>query len=95
MHLTRMLANEFAENGIKVRVNSVAPGVFPSEMTAKESDANQKSHIPKEKYADKVPAQRPGNDVDMAQAVLFTTLNQYVNGQHIVVDGGYTLAAGM
>lgn len=94
IHLNRMLANEIAENGIKVRINSIAPGVFPSEMTAGDSDANQKSFIPKDKYADKVPAQRPGNDRDMGQAVLFVATNQYLNGQTVVVDGGYTLSAG-
>ncbi|KUI54244.1 Rhamnolipids biosynthesis 3-oxoacyl-[acyl-carrier-protein] reductase [Cytospora mali] len=95
IHLTRMLASEIQQNGHKIRVNSLAPGVFPSEMTAGESDEYQKSHIPKEKYASKVPAARPGRDVDMAQAVLFAVTNQYLNGQNFAVDGGYTLAAGL
>lgn len=62
-------------------------------MTAGESDANQKSSIPKDKYA-KVPAKRPGNDRDMASAILFAATNQYLNGQIVTVDGGYTLSAG-
>ncbi|KAK3367242.1 hypothetical protein B0T24DRAFT_581834 [Lasiosphaeria ovina] len=95
VHLTRMLSAEIAENGHKIRVNSIAPGVFPSEMTAQESDEFQKSHIPREKYAKKVPAARPGRDVDMAQAVLMLAANQYLNGQTIAVDGGYTVAAGL
>ena len=95
IHLNRMLANEIAENGLKIRVNSIAPGVFPSEMTAGDSGANQKSAIPKDKYADKVPARRPGNDRDMASAILFAATNQYFNGQTVTVDGGYTLAAGL
>ncbi|KAK4148868.1 hypothetical protein C8A00DRAFT_47400 [Chaetomidium leptoderma] len=93
-HLTRMLAAEVAAAGHKVRVNALAPGVFPSEMTAGESDEFQKSHIDKDKYKDKVPAGRPGRDVDMAQAVLGLVCNQYIDGQTLVVDGGYTLAAG-
>lgn len=32
IHLTRMLATTFAQT--KVRVNSIAPGVFPSEVSA-------------------------------------------------------------
>lgn len=93
-HVTRMLANEIASNELKIRVNAIAPGVYPSEMTAGESGEDQKSHIPKEKFEGKVPAQRPGKDEDMAGAVLFAAANQYLNGQIIVVDGGYTLAAG-
>jgi NAD(P)-dependent dehydrogenase (short-subunit alcohol dehydrogenase family) len=112
IHLNRMLANEVAENGLKIRINSIAPGVFPSEMTAGGSGENQKSYVPKgpytmhlnvrifaniikDKYADKVPAARPGNDRDMGNAVLFVATNQYLNGQTVTVDGGYTLAAGL
>lgn len=95
IHLTRILASEIASNGHKIRVNSLAPGVFPSEMTAGESDEYQKSHIPKEKYESKVPAGRPGRDVDMAQGALFAVTNQYLNGQNFAIDGGYTLSAGL
>ncbi|KAJ5883071.1 uncharacterized protein N7473_009957 [Penicillium subrubescens] len=94
IHLTKMLAHEIADSGLKIRVNNIAPGVFPSEMTAKESDDKQKSELSKEKYESKVPAGRPGKDEDMAGAVLFTVSNQYLNGQTIVVDGGYVLATG-
>jgi len=94
IHLTKMLASEIAENGLKIRVNGIAPGVFPSEMTAGgESGEDQKSHIEKEKYV-KVPARRPGKDQDMAGAILFAASNQYLNGQTVAVDGGYILHAG-
>jgi NAD(P)-dependent dehydrogenase (short-subunit alcohol dehydrogenase family) len=94
IHLTRMLANTVASNNFKIRINSISPGVFPSEMTAEESGEDQKSHIPKEKYADKLPAGRPGKDEDMARVVIFLVVEQYINGQNIAVDGGYTLAEG-
>lgn len=93
IHLTKLLASEIANNGIKIRVNSIAPGVFPSEMTTGESKDNQKSELPKEKY-DHLPSRRPGNDRDMANAILFTVTNQYLNGQTIPVDGGYLLKFG-
>jgi NAD(P)-dependent dehydrogenase (short-subunit alcohol dehydrogenase family) len=94
IHLTKMLAHEVMSSNLKIRVNNIAPGVFPSEMTTSESDEKQKSAIPKEKYEEKVPASRPGKDEDMASTVLFAATNQYLNGQTVVVDGGYVLAAG-
>jgi len=93
LHLSRMLANVVAQNGFKIRINSISPGVFPSEMTAGESGEDQKSHIEKEKY-EKVPARRPGKDEDMARAVIHLVVNQYVNGHNELVDGGYSLIDG-
>jgi len=94
IHLNKMLAAEIAKNGIKVRINSIAPGVFPSEMTTGESrDDNQKSEMPKEKK-EGLPSQRPGNDRDMAAAILFVVGCQYLNGQTVTVDGGYAIQAG-
>ncbi|KAH8690785.1 short chain dehydrogenase/reductase family [Talaromyces proteolyticus] len=94
IHLTKMLAHEITSSGLKIRINNIAPGVFPSEMTAHESDEAQKSSLPKERYENKIPAGRPGNDKDMGNAVLYAATNQYVNGQTIVVDGGYVLSTG-
>ena len=94
IHLTKMLAYEIVSSKLKLRINNIAPGVFPTEMTTDGSDEKQKSKIPKEKFEGKIPAGRPGKDEDMASAVLFTVSNQYVNGQTIVVDGGYLLEAG-
>lgn len=85
IHLTTLLSQELRRNAVNVRVNSVAPGYFPSEMTAKEeSDESNKSKIPTgDDYGEKkgVPAGRPGNDKDMAQAVLMLACNQYAYGQ--------------
>lgn len=69
-------------------------GVYPSEMTTSESGEDQKSHIPKENFEGKVPANRPGTELDMASAVIFVATNQYLNGQTLSVDGGYVLKAG-
>ena len=92
-HVTKMLASEICNQGIKIRINAIAPGVFPSEMTAQESGDDQKSALPKEKYAH-LPSGRPGHDRDMANAVLFAATNQYLNGQVFAVDGGYLLKFG-
>ena len=88
-HLSKMMSKEFAKFG--VRVNSIAPGYFPSEMTAKESDERNKSEMPDEKVKDKgheVPAGRAGSDEEMGMAVLFLSRNAYVNGLVVPVDGG-------
>jgi len=74
-----------------VRVNSIAPGYFPSEMTTQESDAGNKSQLPDEKVQDKaheVPLMRAGEETEMGMAVLFFARNEYVNGQIVAVDGG-------
>ncbi|KAL8795582.1 MAG: hypothetical protein Q9195_002003 [Heterodermia aff. obscurata] len=43
IHLTRMMATTFAET--RIRVNCIAPGIFPSEMTAGSSGDDQKSTL--------------------------------------------------
>lgn len=88
-HLARMMSKEFAKTGI--RVNSIAPGYFPSEMTMKESDGRNKAHMPDEKVKDKgheVPAGRSGTDEEMAMAVVFLSRCGYVNGEVVKLDGG-------
>ncbi|KAF2689548.1 NAD(P)-binding protein [Lentithecium fluviatile CBS 122367] len=93
IHLNKMLAAEITKAGFKIRINSIAPGVFPSEMTTQESNENQKSEMPKD-HKGGLPSQRPGNDRDMAAAILFAVSCQYLNGQTIPVDGGYLIQAG-
>jgi len=93
LRLTRMLATDIVTNGLKIRVNSISPGLFPSEMTTGGSDEGQKSHMPKEKGSN-YPAERPGKEEDIASAVLFCAVNQFVNGQKFTVDGGLSLVAG-
>lgn len=71
-------------------MNSIAPGSFPSEMTMKESDDENKSEMPKEKNEDKghVPMGRAGADEEMAMGVLFLATNRYVNSEVTAIDGG-------
>lgn len=88
VHLSKLMSSEFEK--ADVRVNSIAPGYFPSEMTMKESGDDNKTHMPTEKVKEKghVPAERPGSDEEMAQAVIFLCKNMYVNGELVAVDGG-------
>lgn len=88
VHLSKLMSAEFLQTG--VRVNSIAPGYFPSEMTAKSSDDRQKSHLAPESIQEKghVPAERGGRDEEMGMTVLYLAKNAYVNGEIVAVDGG-------
>ncbi|KAI4241015.1 MAG: hypothetical protein LQ352_007514 [Teloschistes flavicans] len=88
VHLAKLMSAEFEK--ANVRVNSIAPGYFPSEMTTQSSNEDNKSDLPHEKVKEKghVPAERPGSDEEMAMAMLFLCRNVYVNGEVIAVDGG-------
>ena len=88
VHLSKMMSSEFEKADL--RVNSIAPGYFPSEMTMQESGDDNKTEMPDEKVQEKghTPAQRPGSDQEMGQTVIFLAKNMYVNGQVIAVDGG-------
>jgi NAD(P)-dependent dehydrogenase (short-subunit alcohol dehydrogenase family) len=84
-HLSRMLATTFKDT--KVRVNVIAPGIFPSEMTTGESDEKNKSEL-----SSKIgnPAGRGGHDSDMAASILFLAGpgGLFYNEQTLYPDGG-------
>jgi NAD(P)-dependent dehydrogenase (short-subunit alcohol dehydrogenase family) len=85
--LTRELAAQWAPRG--VRVNAIAPGWFPTEMTA-ELLADERSRHWLERTC---PMGRPGRIDELDGVLLFlaTDASTYCTGQTIVVDGGWTL----
>ncbi|KAK3675517.1 hypothetical protein LTR78_004600 [Recurvomyces mirabilis] len=89
-HMSRMLATTFKDT--KVRVNVIAPGIFPSEMTTGKSDEGNKSEL-----STKIgnPAGRGGHDSDMAATILFLAGKGglFYNEQVLYPDGGSTLVA--
>ena len=89
-HLSRMLATTFKD--IKVRVNVIAPGIFPSEMTAGDSGEDNKSTLD---MTPGNPAGRPGHDSDMAATILFLAGKGglFYNEQIMYPDGGNTLVS--
>ncbi|CAE6436587.1 unnamed protein product [Rhizoctonia solani] len=93
IQLTKMFATEFALKNIQVRVNSIAPGVFPSEMTGYQGDHTLgKEDVNKAAQGlQPVPFERSGNDVDMGGLALFLSspAGHYVHGQVITIDGGF------
>ncbi|KAI0814784.1 hypothetical protein BC629DRAFT_812478 [Irpex lacteus] len=96
IHLNTLLAQELRKPGVEIRVNSIAPGVFPSQMTSNVKDESNKSHIfvnndYRERMGIPEAVGRPGSETDIAQTALFLACNQYLYGQTIVVDGGHLL----
>ncbi len=78
--LTRWVAKDVGQSGIYV--NSVAPGGVDTDMTRG--------------YAypvDALPLARMGTPEDVAEAVLFlaSPASNYVTGQVLRVDGGWTI----
>ena len=86
IHLTKTLAVEWAEHGI--RVNAIAPGTVdtPSRATAL-SDAQFRQNI-----LSRVPLHRFGTAEEMASAVryLASSAATYITGQTLLLDGGLT-----
>jgi NAD(P)-dependent dehydrogenase (short-subunit alcohol dehydrogenase family) len=78
--LTGILARGFAP---KIRVNAIAPGLtLPS------------NHITDEEWkrlVERLPLRRAGTVDEVASALDFLLKNEYVTGQTLVIDGGYSL----
>jgi NAD(P)-dependent dehydrogenase (short-subunit alcohol dehydrogenase family) len=87
--LTEQLAVELKNPGLEVRVNTIAPGYFPSEMTPIDKFSSEEKKFFRERWG--IPFGRAGATPDYAQAVLSLAVNQYVTGSTLVIDGGYLL----
>lgn len=83
--LTKILAREFAQKG--VRVNAVCPGVIDTPILG----GLTKEVI--EKTVGTIPLNRMGQPEDIANVVLFLASDEasYVTGHALVVDGGLTV----
>ena len=78
--LTKILARALAP---KIRVNAIAPGfVLQSDIVPAEEW---------ERLIGRIPLKRPARTEEITSALEFLLHNQYVTGQTIVVDGGYSL----
>ncbi|KAI9668848.1 MAG: hypothetical protein M1831_000918 [Alyxoria varia] len=88
-HLVKILSKQLLD--FDVRVNAIAPGLFPSELTdqipvMQGADVTQDGGLSK----DVVPMGRSGRDTDMAGAALFlaSPAGAYLTGHILVNDGG-------
>jgi pteridine reductase len=78
--LTKILARALAP---KIRVNAIAPGfVLQSDIVTSEEW---------QRLIKRIPLKRPARPEEIASALEFLLKNEYITGQTIVVDGGYSL----
>jgi gluconate 5-dehydrogenase len=85
INMTRALAAEWGGRG--VRVNALAPGFFPSKMTAATVDEHGARML------DGTPLGKLGGDQDLKGAALLLASDAggHITGQVLVVDGGATI----
>jgi 2-deoxy-D-gluconate 3-dehydrogenase len=83
--LTKALANEWAGKGINV--NAIAPGYMRTSNTA----ALQQDETRNRQILERIPAGRWGELSDLAGAAVFlaSDASDYINGEVVVVDGGW------
>lgn len=87
-HLTRTLATHLADR--KITANAIAPGPFPSKMTAGIEKAMG------DEIREGVPLKRWGEPADMVGAAIYlaSKAGSYVDGIVLPVDGGIIATAG-
>jgi NAD(P)-dependent dehydrogenase (short-subunit alcohol dehydrogenase family) len=88
--LTKSLAIEWSQHG--VNVNAIAPGVFKTALNTKLLEETQRG----QEFLTRTPMKRFGKVEELAGAAVFLASEaaSFVNGEVLVVDGGF-LASGV
>jgi NAD(P)-dependent dehydrogenase (short-subunit alcohol dehydrogenase family) len=87
IQLTKSVALEWARHGIQV--NAIAPGYVETDINA---EARSDEHV-RDVLLRQIPARRFGHAVEVgwAAAFLASGLSDYITGETLVVDGGWSL----
>ena len=85
--LTKSMVAEYAKDGL--RINAIAPGPTETPMVKAFYEANPSM---KENATKGIPQKRLGTPEEVAELVAFllTSKAQYINGEVIRIDGGFT-----
>jgi 3-oxoacyl-[acyl-carrier protein] reductase len=83
--LTVGASNDLAKHNILI--NTVSPGFVLTDLTKKNLSEKEIKDL-----KDQIPVKRLANTSDISSVVIFllSDLNQYLTGQNIIVDGGFT-----
>lgn len=87
LHLTENMAVEWARYG--VRVNSIAPGYYATDLAEEFLQSSQGQAMLK-----RIPQRRLGNVEDLSGAILLlaSRASAYMTGTCIIVDGGHSIS---
>jgi len=87
MHLTKSLAAEWAQHGI--RVNAIAPGYMGTSMAKPFFDDPQYGGV----WIPAIPLGRPGEPAELGPLAVFlaSSASSYMTGATVVIDGGYSV----
>ncbi|KAK0438967.1 hypothetical protein EV421DRAFT_1906303 [Armillaria borealis] len=88
--LTLVLGASFAQRGIPIRVNVLAPGAFASQLISPEVlEAIKMKPLPG--LVAPIPAKRQGTEVEMGMTAVYLAVSDYTNGVVLSIDGGVSL----
>jgi NAD(P)-dependent dehydrogenase (short-subunit alcohol dehydrogenase family) len=94
--MTKSAALECAQAGMKIRVNSVHPGIIDTpmmgQMVTLAVAGGESEEAARKRYAERHPVKRVGKDSDIGNAVTFLASDRaaFMTGSEFVVDGGMT-----
>ncbi|OJJ38301.1 hypothetical protein ASPWEDRAFT_734540 [Aspergillus wentii DTO 134E9] len=94
LHLAKLLAGRF--HPMKIRVNCILPGIFPSEMTAIDSTSNTDTlNGFAVRAARRCTAGRAGSPEEIVGPCLMLSSKAggYMNGGYLLIDGGRAMGA--